>query len=142
MKSFHERLIEANRRSFELREKEIQRAAAIIKAAEPLIEEIERAMYGELRLDAPLTYGGITNYSLHISFAHYQQSDTRLHDTMLRLGYVEVARLAIQSGLWDYVSLRKNGVTFSLSTTIGHAAEFKKPIHMHRRHSDRVGVPA
>ncbi|MBC3927798.1 hypothetical protein [Undibacterium sp. CY21W] len=120
MKTFHQRLIEENRRAFVDRTGEIQLAARVILEAEPLIAEIELAISGELDKSHPLISNLLGYPILFISLNTTAQLNDWLFDAMLSLGFIEVYRDCSYYGSDDFVALKKNDVTIATSTTHGY----------------------
>ena len=137
--TFYNRLIAANQQRFELRKAEIEQMQEVIKAAEPIIMQLEEMLETGLRLDAVLpTYFSATR-ALHISMNIYHTSDCALHAALVNLGFREIERIKLTAGLFDYVILGKDGLNFTVSTTPGFLREISevKPT-FRRRKSDEV----
>jgi len=122
MKTFHERLIDANNKQYKERKEEIELIADLLVAAEPVIKTLESMLEDEVRSDQPLNYHGRAPYPIHICINRFRQ-DTELHAALISLGFAEVFRRHY-AAQFDRIVLVKGEVAFSVDTAPGYLRHF------------------
>ena len=122
MKTFHERLIEANNKQFQHRKAEIELMSDLLVAAQPVLTTLEEMLESKFRNDQPLNYHGRAPYPIHVCINRFHQ-DTELHAALHSLGFTEVFRRH-HAGQFDRVILVKGEVAFSIDTAPGYLTHF------------------
>ncbi|MFZ6767488.1 hypothetical protein ACO0LM_10415 [Undibacterium sp. Di26W] len=141
MKTFLQRLIDENKRRFETRTAEIVRMMSEIEAAEPIIRQLETQLGNQLKVCSQLEDNTFYPRPLFLSETYYSHHDRRLHDCLLSLGFVEVYRLGISSGLYDHAIFEKGQVFISIDTAPGYRTPDRPaPANQKRRVSDKVAA--